>query len=723
MKSHYLESLFNPTGIAVIGASERPHSVGEKVFKNVITSGFPGQLYAVNPKHTQVQGYHCFSSIKDIKQTIDLVVITTPAQTIPAILAECGETGVKTAIVLSSGFSETGPEGKKLETQLLEVARRYQIRIIGPNCLGVMRTPLNINATFDNNFALPGNLAFVSQSGALSAAILDWAMEKGIGFSTIVSLGNSADIDFGDVLDYLALDPDTKSILLYIEGIHHAREFMNSLRAAARVKPVIAIKAGRRAQGSRAALSHTGALIGNDDVFDAALRRAGAVRVMTIEELFSATEILSSNYRVKGNRLVIVTNGGGAGVIAADYASDVNVTLPELTESMVSDFNAVLPSQWSHHNPIDIIGDATPERYHAALDICAKYNNFDAILAILVPVAMAQPIKVAKQIITDAENNDKPILACWMGEKHVKSSWELFEKHKIPCFDTPEKAAQAFSYLADYQSNQALLMQAPEPQSPQPRPDIDAARSIIDIALKEKRSVLTTIESKNVLKAFSIPVLLPVNAQNADEAVKLANSFGYPVVMKINSPDISHKQDVGGVILNIQNDAAVISGFEKIIANVNQHTSNATILGVTIEPMLKDPNDRELMIGVIRDIVFGPVISFGAGGSLVEIIKDRSLALPPLNEFIANKLIAQTKIFKSLGQFRNMAAIDMKMLTNVLLRVSEMVCEIPAISEMDINPIVVNEKSITALDARIVISGKTTPDSSYSHMAIHPYNI
>lgn len=721
MKSHYLERLFNPNAIAVIGASERPHSVGEKVFKNLIKSKFLGKLYAVNPKHNQVQGYSCFSTIKDIKQAIDLVVITTPAQTVSSILTECGEKGVKTAIVISSGFSETGTEGKKLEKKILDVARRYQIRIIGPNCLGVMRTPLKINATFDNNFALPGSLAFVSQSGALSAAVLDWAMEKGIGFSTLVSLGNSADIDFGNVLDYLAVDPHTKSILLYIEGIHHARQFMSGLRAAARVKPVIAIKAGRRSQGSRAALSHTGALIGDDDVFDTALRRAGAVRVMTIEDLFSAAEILSSNYRVKGNRLAIVTNGGGAGVMAADYASELNIALPNLTENMISDFNAVLPPQWSHQNPIDIIGDATPERYQAALDICSKYDSFDGALAILVPVSMSQPTKVAKQIIRDAQSNSKPILACWMGEKHVKSSWKLFEKNKIPCFDTPEKAVQAFSYLANYQFNQKLLMQVPEPFSPQPRPDIDSARSIIDLALKEKRSILTTIESKNILKAFSIPVLLPVNAKNTEEAVKIANSFGYPVVMKINSPDISHKQDVGGVILNIANDDAVRNGFEKIIANINQHKSNVKILGVTIEPMLRNPNDRELMIGVIRDIVFGPVISFGAGGSLVEIIKDRSLALPPLNEFIANKLIAQTKISQLLGNFRNMPAIDLKMISNVLLRVSEMVCELPSICEMDINPIVVNENNIIVLDARIVINGNSLPDLSYSHMAIHPY--
>lgn len=721
MRSHYLTSLFNPSSIAVIGASERRQSVGAKVFKNLLLGNFVGKIYPVNPKHKHVQGQTCFSTIKDINQIIDLVVVTTPARTVSSILTECGEKGVKTAIVISSGFSEIGRAGKELEKNLLDVAHRYRIRIIGPNCLGVMQTHIKMNATFDNNFALPGNLALVSQSGALSAAILDWAMEKGIGFSTIASLGNCADIDFGDVLDYLTIDPNTKSILLYIEGIQNARHFMSGLRVASRIKPIIAIKAGRRQQGSRAALSHTGALIGDDDVFDIALRRAGVVRVMSIEELFSAAEILSSNYRVKGNRLMIVTNGGGAGVMAADRASDLNVVLPPLTENMISTFNSILPSQWSHQNPIDIIGDATPERYHAVLDTSAKYNNFDAALTILVPVAMSQPLKVAKRIINDAQKSAKPILACWMGEKQVKSSWKLFAKHKIPYFDTPEKAVSAFSYLADYQFNQQLLMQIPASISSPTKPDFERARSIIEIAFKENRLVLTTIESKNILQAFSIPVLLPINAQSPEEAVEVANSLGYPVVMKINSPDISHKQDVGGVMLQIQNAESVRTTYAKMMTNVKKHSPDAKILGITVEPMYKTLNDRELMIGVFRDIVFGPVISFGAGGSLVEIFKDRALALPPLNEFIANSLIAQTKISKALGFFRNMAPVNIKFLINVLLRVSEMVCELPFIAEMDINPIIINDKKIVALDARIVISDKLKPKFPYKHMAIHPY--
>jgi acetyltransferase len=721
MKSHYLNSLFNPKSIAVVGASERPHSVGMKVYKNLLEGNFIGKLYAVNPKHHQIYKQFCYSSIKDIIEPIDLVVITTPAHTVANIITECGEKGVRTAIVISSGFSETGKVGKDLEQDVLDAARRYQLRLIGPNCLGVMRPHINMNATFDNNFALPGSLALVSQSGALSAAILDWAINKDIGFSVMISLGNGSDVEFGDVLDCLAMDTNTHSILLYIEGIHHARHFISGLRAVARIKPVIVIKAGRHPQGSRAALSHTGALIGDDDVFDAAISRAGAVRVTMIEELFSATEILSSQCRVRGNRLAIITNGGGAGVMAADRAADLNVVLPSLTENTISELNKVLPSQWSHQNPIDIIGDANPERYHAALDICLHANYFDAVLAILVPVAMSQPIKVAEQIIRDADKDNLPILACWMGDKQVTSSWKLFENHKIPYFDTPEKAVQAFSYLAYYQYNQKLLLQVPGPLSPQPQPDIDYARSIIQSVLADHRSMLTTIESKNILKAFLIPVSEPINVSTADEAVREASAMGFPVAMKINSPNISHKQDVGGVMLNVSNAEAVRDAFDNMMKHVQLANPTAKINGITVERMFSNTNNRELMIGVIRDKVFGPAISFGMGGTLVEVIKDRAIALPPLNEFLAKQLIARTRVAKLLGNFRNMSAIDLNKIVNILLRVSEMVCELPAINEMDINPIIVNDKDIIAVDARIIVSDQLTLDISYSHLAIHPY--
>ena len=718
--AHYLAKFFQPNSIAVIGASDRPHSVGMKVFKNLLQGKFAGKLYAVNPKHTHILNQPCFSSVKKIDENIDLAIITTPAHAVADILKECGEKKIQAVIVISSGFSETGKTGKELESTILKVAQQYHIRLIGPNCLGVMRPHINMNATFDNNFALSDGIALVSQSGAISAAILDWAVNKKIGFSSLISLGNSADIGFGDVLDYLAIDHETKSILLYIEGIQNSRRFMSGLRAAARKKPIIAIKGGRNKQGSRAALSHTGAIIGDDDVFDAALKRAGVVRVITIEELFLAAEILSTgHYQVKGNRLIIITNGGGAGVMAADHASKLNVFLPDLSKKRVDELNKVLPAQWSHHNPIDIIGDATPERYHSTLDICSE-EEVDGILTILVPVAMSNPLQVAKQIIHDSEQKNKLILACWMGEKQVKSSWKLFEKNKVPYFDTPEKAVSAFSYLADYYQNQQLLFQIPKPFSSEPKPDIETARSIIQLALGQNRNVLTTIESKKILKSFLIPISEPKEAKTKEEAVAIAKQIGFPLVMKINSPDISHKQEAKGVALNITNEVTVQETFEKLIDNAKQFNSNATIFGVTLEPMYKSHNDRELMIGVINDKVFGPVISFGSGGTFVEIYKDRALELPPLNKYLAENLINRTKISKALGQFRNMSAVNIDNIVNILLRVSEMVCSLPYIKEMDINPIIINDKDAIAVDARIVVQQQTST-VPYYHMAIHPY--
>lgn len=718
--AHYLSKFFQPNSIVVIGASDKPNSVGMKVFKNLLEGEFVGHLYAVNPKHSTIQNQICYPSVIKINENIDLAIITTPNHTVKKILKECGEKNIRAAVIISSGFSETGKQGKELELKILNIAQQYHIRLIGPNCLGIMRPHLKMNATFDNNFACPDGIALVSQSGAISAAILDWAVNKKIGFSSLISIGNGSDVDFGDVLDYLATDEKTNSILLYIEGIKNARRFMSGLRAAARSKPVIAIKGGINPQGSRAALSHTGAIIGNDDVFDAALKRAGVVRVGTIDELFSAAEILSSTHsQVRGNRLVIITNGGGAGVMAADHASKLNVALPDLSQKAIDDLDKVLPGQWSHHNPVDIIGDATPKRYHDALAICSK-EAVEAILTILVPVAMSNPRKVAKQIIQDSRHLDKLILACWMGEKQVRSSWKLFEKHQIPFFDTPEKAISAFSYLADYYYNQQLLIQIPQPFSPQSKPDVLAARSIIELALHESRNTLTTTESKKILNAFLIPVSEVKEAKTKDEVITIVRNIGFPIVMKINSPDIIHKQEAHGVALNITNEQTAQETFDKLIHAAKQASPNARILGVTLESMIKSPNDRELMIGVINDNVFGPVISFGSGGTFVEIIKDRALALPPLNQFLAKQLISRTKIAKALGPFRNMLAVNIDAIINILLRVSEMICALPNIQEMDINPIITNDKSAIAVDARIIVQ-KTSSSIPYYHMAIHPY--
>lgn len=720
MHPHYLEKLFSPTSIAIIGASERPNSVGTKVFKNLLQANFKGRLYAVNPKHKLVQGKRCVSSVKKINGTIDLAIIATPAKAVPNIMTECGQKGIRAVIVLSSGFSEMGDEGKALEKKLLTIAKQFQIRIIGPNCLGVMRPEVNLNATFDNNFPAPGSIALVSQSGAISASILDWAMNRKIGFSAIISFGDSADLDFGDLLDYLALDPHTKSILLYIEGVKKPRHFMSALRAAARIKPVIAIKAGKNSVGSHAAISHTGALVGNDAVFDAALRRSGVVRVFKIEDLFTAAEMLANPKKLSGNRLMVITNGGGAGVMAADHAAELDVELPSLSDKLIARLSQFLPKQWSHQNPIDIIGDATPERYHEVLNICEKEPEIDGILTILVPVSMAHPFKVAKQIIHDAKKCNKVILACWLGEKHVKTSWKLFAKYKIPYFDTPEKAVEAFSYLADYYRNQKLLMQVPLPYAHQFKPDVTKARAKIEAILQQGRTILTAHESKEILHLFGIPVVESIEADSVEKAIDAAKTVGFPVVMKINSPSITHKSAAGGVSLNLKTEEDVRAAFKTMLEKATNMFPQHKILGVTIERQYQNEFDREIMIGVIRDIVFGPVISFGAGGTLVEIIQDTALALPPLNHFIAQQLIKKTRVLKLGGKLTQINREQLENIITILLCVSTLVCELPYIQEMDINPFILNETGMIAVDARIIVSQVDTT-VLYSHLAIHPY--
>lgn len=720
MEKHNLSQLFNPDSVAVIGASDRAHSVGRLVFENILNGKYSGQIFPVNVNHSQVQGHLAYSTINQIKQNIDLAIITTPAQTVPDIIKQCGEKGVKGVLIISAGFSETGEPGLKLEREILQLAQQYGIRLIGPNCLGLIRPPTNLNATFDNNNALPGKIAFVSQSGAIIAAVLDWAFDKKIGFSTIVSLGNACDLDFGEILDFLALDQETDTILLYIEGIHHARKFMNGLRSASRIKPVIVVKGGRNTQGVRAAHSHTGALVGDDDVFDAALRRSGAVRVLTLEQLFSAVNIFSSPTRTAGNKLAIITNGGGAGVLAADQAAVLNVSLPSLSENTIMELNQVLPKTWSHQNPIDIIGDATPQRYHDAITICENDTTIDGLLIILTPVAMTEPFLVAKQVIADGKNSKKPILVCWMGGKHVQSSKKLFAKHQIPYFETPEEAVEAFSYLAEYQRNQQLLDQVPTCSSFHPKPDMDKVNLLIRTAQLENRPYLTMLESKIILHAFGITTTNTISVQSTEEALVAAKSLPLPLVMKINSPDITHKQDVNGVRLGISHVEEVEKIFNQMIIDAKHYQPTAKILGVTIEPMLQNRNNRELMVGVVSDKVFGPVISLGMGGSLVEVIHDRAIALPPLNSVIIRQLIERTRLVKLLDTFRNKVKIDYDILIEVLVKISDMVCELPQIQEMDINPLIINDKEAIVVDARIMIRETETAKPPYAHMAICP---
>ena len=725
MNKHYLASLFTPESVALFGASDRVDSVGGIVFKNLLSAGFNGRIYAINPRRDQVQGEKAYSSLDEIEEVVDLVVVATPASTIPAIVEACGERGIKMMLILSAGFRETGAAGRRLEDQVTQLVKQYGIRLMGPNCLGIIRPDKGLNITFGNNNARPGNLAFVSQSGAICTAILDWAENNDIGFSAVVSTGIAADLGFGDYLDYLVTDPKTKAILLYIEGINDARRFMSSLRAAARIKPVIALKVGRHAAGAEASMSHTGALVGSDETFSAALSRSGVLRVETIGQLFAAAKALSSvHYRDRADRLVIVTNGGGPGVMAADRATDQGIELSTLSPETMKALNEVLPDVWSHSNPVDIIGDAPPERYQQAVDICLEDPGVDGAIVILTPQAMTQPTEVAQALIESAKKSNKPIMTSWMGGTQVEGARQIFNNAHIPDFHTLENAVDAFSYLARYNRNQRLLLQTPARlTSGQKSPDSEGARLIIEGVLTEQRKVLTEPESMAVLNAFRIPTVRNAVAHSANEALVIGESIGFPIAMKVLSTDISHKSDAGGVRLNINSAHEVRGAYRQLLDQVMLNVPDAKISGVTVEQMYRSSNGRELMIGIIRDPVFGPVISFGSGGTSVEIMGDSAISLPPINHRLAVDLINRTKVSKLLGEFRNLPAVDMDQLINVLLGVSSMACELPWIQEMDINPLIIDEKGAVAVDARIVVDYPKPSTDPYNHLAIHPYPI
>ncbi len=724
LEQHYLTALFEPKSVAVIGASDRENSVGNIIFKNILTSGFKGRLYPINPKHDQVQGQECYKSIEEIGARVELAVIATRAQTVPQIIEQCGRSGVRNVIVISAGFSESGHIGAALERKMLEIARSYSVRILGPNCLGIIRPDLGLNATFARVTANPGNLALVSQSGAMCAAVLDWAKANAVGFSSVISLGSTADVDFGEILDYLIYDNRTHYILMYVEGIRNARRFMSALRSAARIKPIILLKAGRHEAGSVAAQTHSGMAAVSDAVFQAAVRRAGVVRVANVGQLFYAAKALASKFRPQGNRLAIITNGGGPAAMAADRAGDLGIPLAKLANETVATLNKCLPTTWSHANPIDITGDATPERYRDAILAVAQDEGVDSMLVMLAPQAMTQPMEVAKAVIEVSEQTPKSMICCWMGEEQVAASRKLLEDAGIPAFRMPETAIELFHHISTYYRNQKLLLQAPEPTRQHGRPECEGAKMLIEALLAERRKVLSEMESKAILRAFRVPVAQTMVARSATEALLLAEQIGFPIAMKVDSPDLLHKSDTGGVRLNIGNAPAVRNAYHDIIETVQKRHPTARINGVSIEPFLARPNGRELMVGVFRDPIFGPVITFGAGGFDVEIFSDRAVALPPLNKFLAKDLIRSTRAAKVLGEFHNMPPVDREALQEVLLCISEMVCELPWLVEMDLNPLIVDENGAIAADARIVIDhANGATGDRYAHMAIYPYPV
>jgi acetyltransferase len=721
MARHYLHALFNARSVAVFGASEREDSVAGTLFHNLRQAGYTGEVYPVNPKYETVFGERCYASAGELPAVPELALIATPASTVVSIMQACGQHGIRHAIVLSAGFREVGEQGMVLEDALVAIARQYGIRFIGPNCLGIQRPSIGLNATFSQGVTQAGDLALVSQSGALCTAMLDWAETNGIGFSSVISTGASADLDFGEILDYLAVDTQTKGILLYIEGIRDARRFMSALRATARFKPIVLVKVGRHATGAKAVMSHTGALVGSDAVFDALVRRAGVVRVNTILQLFASARALSTHIRPTGNRLAIVTNGGGPGVMATDLAVDLGVRMAELSPATITALNAVLPANWSRANPLDIIGDATAARYRAAVDACLRDDNVDGVLAMLTPQAMTRPTEAAQAVVDVAKASSKPVLTCWMGEAQVIEGRRLFKQVGIPYFTTPEPAVEVFSFLSAFYENQRLLMQTPGPLSHQADPDVEGARLIIENALAHGRHLLNEVESKALLAAFHIPIAQTLIARDPMEAMLLAQQLGFPVAMKINSPDITHKSDVNGVRLGLSSGQAVRAAFGEMLVDVKRLRPDATLDGIVIEPMVTRPHAREVLLGMTSDPVLGPVIVFGAGGVDVEAFQDRAVTLPPLNHYLARDLIQRTRVATLLGPFRNRPPIDRDALENVLLRLSEMVCELPWLAELDINPLLVDEHGALALDARIVIAPRVPTADRYGHMAIHPY--
>ena len=725
MFRHALAPLLAPSSVALVGATEREGALGRLVWQNLAAGGLRGALTPVNPKHPQVFGQRCYARLRDLPKAPDLAVLVTPAQTIPTLLEEAGAAGVRAAVVLSSGFGETGDAGRALQAEALAAARKHGLRLLGPNCLGLMRTDAGLNATFSPVTALPGRLALLSQSGAICTAILDWAKPSGVGFSSVVSLGAAADVDFGELLDFLVADPATDAVLMYVEGIRDARRFVSALRTAARAKPVVVLKVGRHASGTRAAASHTGALTGSDAVFDAALRRGGTVRVRTYTQLFAAARLLATGRAAAGERLAIITNGGGPGVMAADSAVDNGVPLATLSKETVELLNGKLSPQWSRRNPVDIVGDAPPQRFADATSAVLADPGVDALLVMYSPVAVTPPEAAAHAVAEAVRGSRKPVIAAWLGDISPTRTRSYLEERGLPNFYTPENAVEAFSFLCAYQRNQAQLLEVPDALSgslAQQHPDIAAVNAIRDRALAEKRTLLTEREAKAVLAAFGLPVPRTLLAADRESALAAAGELGYPVALKIESPDITHKSDVGGVRLNLQNAEMVASAFDDMLRHVRALQPAARISGAAVQPMLRFSHSREVLVGVATDPVFGPAITFGAGGVAVEALHDMAVSLPPLNAALARELIGRTRVARLLAKHRDIPAADTAALASILEGVSRMVCALPWLKEMDLNPVIAHPGGAVIADARIVIDpARLQAPPRYGHMAIHPY--
>ncbi len=719
-----LDPIFSPKSIAVIGATETVGSVGRTILDNLIKGGFAGDIYPVNPKRPTVLGLTAYTSISTVPQVPDLAVIITPPPTVPGIIKDCGAKGVKGVIIISAGFKEIGPVGVELERQVLEEANKAGIRIVGPNCLGVMVPENKFNATFAADMARPGSVGFISQSGALCTAILDWSLKENVGFSAFVSLGSMLDVGWGDLIQYLGDDPKTKSIVIYMESIGDARAFLSAAREVALTKPIIVIKPGRTDAAAKAAASHTGSLTGSDEVLQAAFQRVGVLRVDTISELFDMAEVLAKQPRPKGPRLTIVTNAGGPSVIATDMLIGSGAQLADLAPETMEAFNKILPPTWSHNNPVDIIGDAKPELYAKSIEIASKDPNTDGILVILTPQAMTDPTATAECLKPYAHIPNKPVIASWMGADIVAKGEDILNAASIPTFKYPDRAAKAFYYMWSYSENLRQLYETPAtaPEEEHGEIDREKATAIITEVRKSGRTLLTEFESKKLLAAYGIPTVETHIATTESDAVKQAARLGFPVVLKLHSETITHKTDVGGVQLNLRTASAVRQAYKAIESSCTKKVGAEHFQGVTVQPMIK-LDGYEIIIGSSLDPQFGPVLLFGTGGQLVEVFKDRALGLPPLNATLARRMMERTKIYTALKGVRGRKATNIAAIEQLLVRFSQLVVEQPWISEIDINPLLVSSERIFALDGRVVLHPLDTPEDQLPHSAIRPYPV
>ncbi|MBN2198892.1 MAG: GNAT family N-acetyltransferase, partial [Candidatus Aminicenantes bacterium] len=721
---HGLDRIFKPQRIALVGVTVNPRSVGGKILSNLVSGGFRGVVYPVNPTLEAVMGIQCYPDVRSLPKTPDLAVLCAPAAQVPDLLGQCGEAGILGVIVVSAGFRETGPEGRALEERLAAEARRFPgMRVIGPNCLGVISPAAQLNASFAAAMPAPGHIAFISQSGALCTSVLDWALQEKIGFSHFVSIGNTLDVDFADLIDYFGEDERTKSILLYIESIGQARKFMTAARAFARTKPIIAYKAGRFPESAAVAASHTGALAAEDAVYDAAFQRAGLARVDDIGEIFDVAELIGRQKIPKGPRLGIVTNAGGPGVMAADALIAESGELARLGEKTLDALDESLPPFWSRRNPVDVLGDAKSKLFAKAARFVLEDEGVDAVLVIVTPQAMTNPTAIAREIVALAPEARKPVLAAFLGAGSMAEGLRLLNEAGIPTYTTPEQGVRAFMTLVAYARNLEALYETPKDipvEFPVDRADV---RARFDKLVAGQGETLGEDVSKTLLEAYGIRTARPVSAETADEAAAAAGRMGFPVVLKIRSSDIIHKTDVGGVALGLSDEEAVRRAFDRVTAAAAAARPDARLEGVTVQPMVRTEGGVEMILGANKDPTFGAVMLAGMGGVEAEIFRDRSLGFPPLNERLARRMLESLKVWPLLRGYRGRPAVNVDALIEAMIRLSYLVADYPEIRELDINPLLVTPTEVIALDARVILDrglvGK--PVKPYAHLALRPY--